>query len=82
MDKMTQLLGRGLVRFDMRIPGKFIVRVSSEPGSVVPDRARSAAAAPGPARRSGDRRFEQKRFPPPPASWSPRSTSARPRSAR
>ncbi len=36
MDKMTQLLGRGLVRFDMRIPGKFIVRVSSEPGSVVP----------------------------------------------
>jgi cell division protein FtsQ len=36
MDKMTQLLGRGLVRFDMRIPGKFIVRVSSEPGSIVP----------------------------------------------
>jgi cell division protein FtsQ len=36
MDKMTQLLGKGLVRFDMRIPGKFIVRVSSEPGSVVP----------------------------------------------
>jgi cell division protein FtsQ len=37
MDRMTQLLGRGLVRFDMRIPGKFIVRVSSEPGSEVPD---------------------------------------------
>jgi cell division protein FtsQ len=36
MDKMTQLLGKGLVRFDMRIPGKFIVRVSSEPGSIVP----------------------------------------------
>ncbi|HEX8444534.1 MAG TPA: cell division protein FtsQ/DivIB [Allosphingosinicella sp.] len=36
MDKLTQLLGKGLVRFDMRIPGKFIVRVSSEPGSVVP----------------------------------------------
>ncbi len=36
MDKMTQLLGKGLVRFDMRIPGKFVVRVSSEPGSVVP----------------------------------------------
>lgn len=36
MDRMTQLLGRGLVRFDMRIPGKFIVRVSSEPGSTVP----------------------------------------------
>ena len=37
MDRITQLLGRGLVRFDMRIPGKFIVRVSSEPGSTVPD---------------------------------------------
>jgi cell division protein FtsQ len=36
MDKMTQLLGKGLVRFDMRIPGKFVVRVSSQPGSVVP----------------------------------------------
>jgi cell division protein FtsQ len=37
MDRATHLLGRGLVRFDMRIPGKFIVRVSSEPGSTVPD---------------------------------------------
>ena len=37
MDRITQLLGRGLVRFDMRIPGKFIVRVSSQPGSTVPD---------------------------------------------
>ena len=37
MDRVTHLLGRGLVRFDMRIPGKFIVRVSSEPGSTVPD---------------------------------------------
>lgn len=37
MDQATQLLGRGLIRFDMRIPGKFIVRVSSEPGSIVPD---------------------------------------------
>lgn len=36
MDQATQLLGRGFVRFDMRIPGKFIVRVSSEPGSTVP----------------------------------------------
>jgi cell division protein FtsQ len=36
MDQATQLLGRGFVRFDMRIPGKFIVRVSSEPGSSVP----------------------------------------------
>lgn len=37
MDQAAQLLGRGLVRFDMRIPGKFIVRVSREPGSIVPD---------------------------------------------
>ena len=37
MDKMTQLLGRGLVRFDMRVPGKFIVRVSSQPGTVIKD---------------------------------------------
>ncbi len=36
MDQATQLLGRGFVRFDMRIPGKFIVRVSNEPGSSVP----------------------------------------------
>ena len=37
MDQQTQLLGRGFVRFDMRIPGRFIVRVSREPGSSVPD---------------------------------------------
>ncbi|MGE5722014.1 MAG: cell division protein FtsQ/DivIB, partial [Sphingomonadales bacterium] len=37
MDRKSQLLGRGLVRFDMRIPGKLIVRVSREPGSIVPD---------------------------------------------
>ena len=37
MDKMTQLLGQGFVRFDMRIPGKFIVRVSSKPGTVIKD---------------------------------------------
>lgn len=36
MDRKSQLLGRGLVRFDMRIPGKLIVRVSREPGSIVP----------------------------------------------
>jgi cell division protein FtsQ len=36
MDQATQLLGRGFIRFDMRIPGKFIVRVSNEPGSSVP----------------------------------------------
>jgi cell division protein FtsQ len=48
MDRMTQLLGRGLVRFDMRIPGKFIVRVSREPGSSVPD-LEVEAPAPAPS---------------------------------
>ncbi len=37
MDKAARLLGRGLVRFDMRLPGKLIVRVSNDPGSTVPD---------------------------------------------
>jgi cell division protein FtsQ len=36
MDRKSQLLGRGFARFDMRIPGKLIVRVSREPGSIVP----------------------------------------------
>jgi cell division protein FtsQ len=47
MDKMTQLLGRGLVRFDMRIPGKFIVRVSSQPGTIIKDPPPPPAPAPG-----------------------------------
>jgi cell division protein FtsQ len=46
MDRMTQLLGRGLVRFDMRIPGKFIVRVSSRPGTSVADLAPPPPAPP------------------------------------
>ena len=50
MDRMTQLLGRGLVRFDMRIPGKFIVRISDEPGSVVPDLKADASTVPDPAK--------------------------------
>jgi cell division protein FtsQ len=49
MDQATQLLGRGFVRFDMRIPGKFIVRVSKEPGSIVPEFERAAPAT-APAR--------------------------------
>jgi cell division protein FtsQ len=49
MDKATQLLGRGYPRFDMRIPGKFIVRVSSQPGGAVPGvGAQPAPAAPPP----------------------------------
>lgn len=53
MDRSNQLLGRGLVRFDMRLPGKLIVRVSSEPGDSVPAIAPptppAAPAAPGTA---------------------------------
>jgi len=39
MDQQTQLLGRGFARFDMRIPGRFIVRLSREPGTSVPELA-------------------------------------------
>lgn len=46
MDKAAQLLGRGLVRFDMRIPGKIVVRVSDVPGSTVPELEAAAPAAP------------------------------------
>lgn len=46
MDKQTQLLARGFVRFDMRIPGKFIVRVTREPGAAVPAFAPADPAAP------------------------------------
>ncbi|MET0269010.1 MAG: cell division protein FtsQ/DivIB [Sphingomonas sp.] len=35
LDGRTRLLGRGFVRFDMRIPGSFVVRVSKEPGHSV-----------------------------------------------
>jgi cell division protein FtsQ len=50
MDQATQLLGRGYPRFDMRIPGKFIIRISSQPGSKVPALAPpTAPAAPPPA---------------------------------
>ncbi|WP_129791623.1 cell division protein FtsQ/DivIB [Sphingosinicella sp. CPCC 101087] len=46
MDQQTQLLGRGFVRFDMRIPGRFIVRVSREPGTSVPELAPPQPATP------------------------------------
>jgi cell division protein FtsQ len=38
-DRKGQLLGRGFVRFDMRIPGKLIVRLSLDPSSAVPSLA-------------------------------------------
>jgi cell division protein FtsQ len=53
MDQAKQLLGKGFVRFDMRIPGKFVIRVSDEPGSSVPSIAPEVppggAAGPAPA---------------------------------
>jgi cell division protein FtsQ len=50
MDQATQLLGRGYPHFDMRIPGKFIIRVSSRPGDTVPGLApEQAPALPPPA---------------------------------
>lgn len=41
LDQSMQILGRGFVRVDMRIPGKCILRVSNEPGSSVPSIAPS-----------------------------------------
>ncbi|MDQ3245606.1 MAG: cell division protein FtsQ/DivIB [Pseudomonadota bacterium] len=35
MDRSTGLLGRGLVRFDLRIPGKMIVRLPRAPGETI-----------------------------------------------
>jgi cell division protein FtsQ len=37
MDQAAALLGKGFVHFDMRLPGKFVVRVSKEPGHEVTD---------------------------------------------
>ena len=48
IDKNAQLLGRGFSRFDMRLPGKFVVRVSNTPGSTVPDLVPEPAPTPAP----------------------------------
>ncbi|MEA2998292.1 MAG: cell division protein FtsQ [Sphingomonadales bacterium] len=52
MDQNTPLLGRGFMRFDMRIPGRFVIRVSGDPGSsipsIAPDKAPAPAAPPPP----------------------------------
>ena len=48
VDHESQLLGRGLVRFDLRIPGRLIVRISREPGSIVPAQAAPVQTAPAP----------------------------------
>ena len=40
MDKSAGLLGRGIVRFDLRIPGKMTVRLPREPGEpIIPEPA-------------------------------------------
>jgi cell division protein FtsQ len=55
IDQQNQLLGHGFVRFDMRIPGKLIARISADPGGSVPSIAPAtpppAAAAPSPTAR-------------------------------
>ena len=35
LDKSTGLLGRGIVRFDLRVPGKMIVRLPRAPGEPI-----------------------------------------------
>jgi cell division protein FtsQ len=47
MDKLTGLLGRGLVRFDLRIPGKMIVRLPRAPGEGINPDSTSQAPAEG-----------------------------------
>jgi cell division protein FtsQ len=36
IDQQNQLLGRNFIRFDMRVPGKLIARISGEPGTSIP----------------------------------------------
>lgn len=43
MDQSARLLGRGFVKFDMRIPDRFVVRTSREPGAQVADPAATPA---------------------------------------
>ncbi len=43
-DATYRLLGQGFVRFDMRVPGRIVVRVSKEPGRSITD---DAATPPG-----------------------------------
>ena len=35
LDKSAGLLGRGIVRFDLRVPGKMIVRLPRAPGEAI-----------------------------------------------
>lgn len=53
LDKSTGLLGRGILRYDLRIPGKMVARLPRAPGEpIAPESAKAAppaVAAPEPA---------------------------------
>ena len=49
MDQNSPLLGRGFLRFDMRIPDRFVIRVAGDPAGAVPPIAADKAPAPAPA---------------------------------
>jgi cell division protein FtsQ len=49
MDQAARLLGQGFVHFDMRLPGKTVVRVSQEPGHQIADPTTTSATPPAPA---------------------------------
>ncbi|WP_419828104.1 cell division protein FtsQ/DivIB [Sphingomonas sp.] len=49
MDQAARLLGQGFVRFDMRVPGRFVTRVSREPGAEVNELVATPAGPPAPA---------------------------------
>jgi cell division protein FtsQ len=49
MHRETPLLGRGFVRFDLRLPDKMVVRVGGEPGQPVKPRPQPAPPAATPA---------------------------------
>ena len=52
LDKQSGLLGRGLVRFDLRVPGKMIVRLPRAPGEpIAPAPALEGRLASVPGRR-------------------------------
>ena len=49
VDKQTGLLGRGILRFDLRIPGKMIARLPRAPGEPIEPAAAAVTPPPAPA---------------------------------
>jgi cell division protein FtsQ len=51
MDQNSPLLGRGFLRFDLRLPDRFVIKTAGEPGAAVPAIApdKAPAAVPAPA---------------------------------